>query len=320
MSITLAKPSSSKLDEFFSTEIPSDSSVPRDQSNSSPPKDRAEYEGDYAIRLYLREIGQVSLLTPEEEIKLAIRIQKGDEVAREKMIKANLRLVVKIAHDYEGLGLPLLDLINEGNIGLMKAIERFDPNVGSKLSTYAAWWIKQAIKRSLANQSRTIRLPVHLIDKISKLRRTEAKMQELLGRPPTDHELSDEMGMSPRRIARIRVAATCPTSLDTSLFEDAPSVISDRGICDTNAQNPYAVLKEKTMSEMLERLLSHLPDREAKILDYRFGLSGGPERTLEEVGAQFGVTRERVRQLQKTALAKLRSMIEELESVQKVQR
>ena len=149
-------------------------------------RERASYDGDTAIKLYLREIGQVKLLTPLEEIELADRIKKGDKKAREQMIKANLRLVVKIAHDYEGLGLPLLDLINEGNIGLMKAVERFDPAKGGKLSTYGAWWIKQSIKRALANQSKTIRLPVHLVDKISKMRRTAMKLQEVLGREPTD--------------------------------------------------------------------------------------------------------------------------------------
>ncbi len=159
-------------------------------------RESSNYDGDTAIRLYLREIGQVKLLTPDEEIQLAARIKKGDKKAREHMIKANLRLVVKIARDYEGIGLPLLDLISEGNIGLMKAVERFDPNKGGKLSTYGSWWIKQSIKRALANQSKTIRLPVHLVDKISKMRRTAMKLQEILGREPTDEELADEMGMT----------------------------------------------------------------------------------------------------------------------------
>ena len=153
-----------------------------------PDKERAPYDGDTAIKLYLREIGQVKLLTPQEEIELAARIKKGDRKAREQMIKANLRLVVKIAHDYENFGLPLLDLINEGNIGLMKAVERFDPSKGGKLSTYGSWWIKQSIKRALANQSKTIRLPVHLVDKIAKMRRTAMKLQEVFGREPTDEE------------------------------------------------------------------------------------------------------------------------------------
>src|SRR5262245_17592421 len=163
-------------------------------------RERGAYDGDTAIKLYLRDIGQVKLLTPQEEIELAARIKKGDKKAREQMIKANLRLVVKIARDYEGIGLPLLDLISEGNIGLMKAVERFDPSKGGKLSTYGSWWIKQSIKRALANQSKTIRLPVHLVDKISKMRRVALKLQEEFGREPTDEELAEEMGISAARV------------------------------------------------------------------------------------------------------------------------
>lgn len=293
-------------------------SVPRevDSSASAAAARRQRYDGDSAIKLYLREIGQVALLTPDEECELALKIQNGDVDARERMIKANLRLVVKIAHDYEGLGLPLLDLINEGNIGLMKAVERFDPNKGSKLSTYGAWWIKQAIKRSLANQSKTIRLPVHLVDKISKLRRTAAKLQELFGRDPTDAELADEMEMTPRRIARLRNVAVRPASLDSPIHDDESATLADL-VRDENAENPYDTLEGKTVNGMLKDLVSNLPEREATILDYRFGLSGGAERTLEEVGTHFGVTRERVRQIQNIALGKLRRMIEKLESVNK---
>ncbi len=292
--------------------------VPREVApySDTPEEKRTSYDGDSAIKLYLREIGRVPLLKPEEENALALRIQQGDVEAREKMIKANLRLVVKIAHDYEGLGLPLLDLINEGNIGLMKAVERFDPNKGSKLSTYGAWWIKQAIKRSLANQSKTIRLPVHLVDKISKLRRTAAKLQELFGREPTDVELSEEMEMSPARIARLRSVAVRPASLDSPIQDDESATLADL-VRDEKAENPYDSLEEKTVNDMLKDLVATLPEREATILDYRFGLSGGTERTLEEVGAHFGVTRERVRQIQNIALGKLRRMIEKLETVKK---
>ena len=194
---------------------PETSGVPRDEVvYAVPDRERSGYDGDTAIKLYLREIGQVKLLTPQEEIQLAARIKRGDKKAREQMIKANLRLVVKIAHDYENFGLPLLDLINEGNIGLMKAVERFDPSKGGKLSTYGSWWIKQSIKRALANQSKTIRLPVHLVDKISKMRRTAMKLQEVFGREPTDEELAEEMGMSPSRVAQMRTAAIRPASLD----------------------------------------------------------------------------------------------------------
>jgi DNA-directed RNA polymerase sigma subunit (sigma70/sigma32) len=177
--------------------------------NSSGGKVR-RYDGDTAIKLYLREIGQVKLLTPQEEIQLAARIKKGDKKAREQMIKANLRLVVKIARDYDGIGLPLLDLISEGNIGLMKAVERFDPKKGGKLSTYGSWWIKQSIKRALANQSKTIRLPVHLVDKISKMRRLAMRLQEELGREPTDEELADELDVTAVRVRQMRLAAIRP--------------------------------------------------------------------------------------------------------------
>ena len=172
--------------------------APKAEAEEPAPRERerGSYDGDTAIKLYLREIGQVKLLTPQEEIELAARIKKGDKKAREQMIKANLRLVVKIARDYEGIGLPLLDLISEGNIGLMKAVERFDPAKGGKLSTYGSWWIKQSIKRALANQSKTIRLPVHLVDKISKMRRTAMRLQEELGREPTDEELAEELGIT----------------------------------------------------------------------------------------------------------------------------
>src|SRR5690242_12721857 len=194
------------------TEAPAPSPAPKSEGDTTQflRREAERYNGDTAIKLYLREIGQVKLLTPQEEIDLAAKIKKGDKKAREQMIKANLRLVVKIAHDYEGLGLPLLDLINEGNIGLMKAVERFDPAKGGKLSTYGSWWIKQSIKRALANQSKTIRLPVHLVDKISKMRRTAMKLQEEFGREPTDEELGEEIGISAARVAQLRTAAIRP--------------------------------------------------------------------------------------------------------------
>ena len=279
-----------------------------------PGKERSTYDGDTAIKLYLREIGQVKLLTPEEEIELAARIKKGDKKAREQMIKANLRLVVKIAHDYEGFGLPLLDLISEGNIGLMKAVERFDPAKGGKLSTYGSWWIKQSIKRALANQSKTIRLPVHLVDKISKMRRTAMRLQEELGREPTDEELAEELGMSATRVAQMRTAAIRPASLDAPIGDEDSNNFAEV-VEDENAQDPYEHLEEKTVTRMLQEMVKTLDTREATILRYRFGLDGGSEKTLEEVGERFGVTRERVRQIQNIALNKLRRMIEKLESV-----
>ena len=291
--------------------------VPRAETPARPPDERRSgYDGDTAFRLYLREIGQVKLLTVQEEIDLAAKIKAGDKKARELMIKANLRLVVKIAHDYENYGLPLLDLINEGNIGLMKAVERFDPAKGGKLSTYGSWWIKQSIKRALANQSKTIRLPVHLVDKISKMRRTAMKLQEIFGREPTDDELAEEMGMTSARVAQLRTAAIRPASLDAPIGDDDSSNFSEI-VPDENADTPYEQLEDKTVTRMLREMVKTLPSREATILRYRFGLDGGTERTLEEVGGKFGVTRERIRQIQNIALSKLRRMIEKLEGRKK---
>lgn len=295
-------------------ELPEPPAIPRQPP--PPERERTSYDGDTAIKLYLREIGQVKLLTPQEEIELAAKIKKGDKKAREQMIKANLRLVVKIAHDYENFGLPLLDLINEGNIGLMKAVERFDPAKGGKLSTYGSWWIKQSIKRALANQSKTIRLPVHLVDKISKMRRTAMKLQEVFGREPTDEELAEEMGMTASRVAQMRTAAIRPASLDAPIGDDDSNNFAEV-VQDENADTPYEKLEDKTVTRMLQEMVKTLDAREATILRYRFGLDGGPEKTLEEVGQKFGVTRERVRQIQNIALNKLRKMIEKLEAVQK---
>jgi len=229
------------------------------------------------------------------------------------MIKANLRLVVKIARDYEGIGLPLLDLISEGNIGLMKAVERFDPKKGGKLSTYGSWWIKQSIKRALANQSKTIRLPVHLVDKISKMRRLSMRLQEELGREPTDEELADELDVTALRVRQMRLAAIRPASLDAPIGDEDSNNFSDV-VEDENAATPYEDLEDKTVTGMLQEMVKHLDTRESTILRYRFGLDGGTEKTLEEVGAKFGVTRERVRQIQNLALRKLRKMIEKLEA------
>ena len=275
-------------------------------------REAERHDGDSAIRLYLREIGQVKLLTPQEEIQLAVRIKKGDKKAREHMIKANLRLVVKIARDYDGIGLPLLDLISEGNIGLMKAVERFDPAKGGKLSTYGSWWIKQSIKRALANQSKTIRLPVHLVDKISKMRRTAMKLQEELGHEPSDEDLAAELGTTASRISQMRIASIRPASLDAPVGDENSNNFSEM-VEDERAVNPYDELEDKTVSGMLQDMVKHLDFREATILRFRFGLDGGNEKTLEEVGEKFGVTRERVRQIQNLALHKLRKMIEKLE-------
>jgi RNA polymerase primary sigma factor len=275
--------------------------------------ERAPYGGDTSLKLYLCEIGKVKLLTPEEEAALAARIKKGDKKAREHMIKANLRLVVKIARDYEGIGLPLLDLISEGNIGLMKAVERFDPTKGAKLSTYGSWWIKQSIKRALANQSKTIRLPVHMVDKISRMHRAAARLHQELGREPTDEELAEELGITTARVARMRVAAIRPASLDAPIGDEAASSFAEV-VEDENAATPFQRLEEKAVTGLLQEMVKTLQPREANILRARFGLDGGSQKTLDEVGENFGVTRERVRQIQNVALRKLRKMLEKLDT------
>jgi RNA polymerase primary sigma factor len=277
-----------------------------------PHREHTAYNAETSLKLYLREIGKVKLLSPEDEVQLAKRIRKGDKKAREQMIKANLRLVVKIARDYEGLGLPLLDLISEGNIGLMKAVERFDPAKGGKLSTYGSWWIKQSMKRGLANQSKTIRLPVHMVDKISKMNRAARRLQEVLGREPTDEELAEEMGIKPARVAMMRMAATRPASLDAPVG-DADNGTFAEVVRDENADDPFEELQAKGVTGMLKHLVTNLTDREANILRARYGLDGGRMKTLEEIGAEWGITRERARQVQNNALRKLRAMIEKLE-------
>ena len=277
---------------------------------------RQAYDGDTAYQLYLKEIGQTPLLTIAQENELAARIKRGDKAAREKMIKANLRLVVKIARDYEGYGVPLLDLISEGNIGLMKGVERFDPSKGAKLSTYSAWWIKQAIKRALANQGKTIRLPVHVVDKLFHIRRAEARLQEAFGREATDEEIAYDLDTTPEKIRELRTASQRPASLEAPLGYDSDNRVADV-VADENAEDPYDELEGKANTSMLREVLKELDPREVTILRYRFGLDGDDEKTLEEVGRKFGLTRERIRQIQEIALKKLRKKIEKLDQVRK---
>jgi RNA polymerase primary sigma factor len=278
------------------------------------PAEAQVYSGDSAFHLYVREIGQTKLLTPKEEIALARRIQKGDASAREHMIKANLRLVVKIARDYENFGLPLLDLINEGNIGLMRAVEKFDPRKGAKLSTYAAWWIKQSIRRALSDQSKTIRIPVHATDKLLHIRRASARLEEEFGREPTPEEIGAELDIPAKQVQLLQTASIRPASLDAPLGDDESNRVADI-IADERASTPYEDLEEKTNVDLVREAIGILDQREMTILRYRFGLDGGNERTLGEVGEKFGVTRERIRQIQNVALKKLRRKIEKLDAV-----
>jgi RNA polymerase primary sigma factor len=275
-------------------------------------------DGDSSIKIYLREIGQTPLLTREEEVKLARKIKRGDQAARQHMIKANLRLVVKIAHDYSSYGLPLLDLISEGNIGLMKAVERFDPKKGGKLSTYAAWWIKQSIKRALANQSKTIRLPVHLVDKIARMRRVAMQLAEEFGREPTDEELGEELSIPPAKIAQLRTAAIRPASLDATVGQEDDGASLGDLIGDENAATPSDLFSDKNLRKSVMDLLHVLDDRELKIITMRFGLDGKKEMTLEEVGRKFKVTRERIRQLQNIALRKIKRALDKQDKLKPV--
>jgi RNA polymerase primary sigma factor len=269
-------------------------------------------EGESGLSRYLREIGQIPLLTLEQEIELAAKIKEGDIAARDRMILSNLRLVVTIAYDYVDLSLPLLDLISEGNIGLTKAVERFDPNKGAKLSTYAAWWIKQSIKRALANQSKTIRLPVHLVDKIAKVRRVSLQMSDELGREPTDEELGEEIGIASGKVAQLKSLGIRPTSLDAAIGDDDSAEFSEI-IRDEDAETPFELLRDKNLLHEMDGLLNVLDQREKRIISQRFGLGGGKSKTLEDIGKNFGVTRERIRQLQNIALAKLRRALSKKE-------
>jgi RNA polymerase primary sigma factor len=267
------------------------------------------------LQLYLQEIGKTPLLTIAEEITLARRIRRGNKAARDHMISANLRLVVKIAMDYKDFGLPLLDLISEGNIGLIKAVERFDPRKGGKLSTYAAWWIKQSIKRALANQSKTIRLPVHLVDKISKMRKMAMKLSEQLGREPTDEELAIELQIPTSKVAHLKSVSVRPASLDAPIGESGDSGTFGEIVGDDNAVSPYEGLRDRDQNSDLNDMVNSLEKREAEIIKLRFGLDGRDELTLEEVGKRFNVTRERIRQLEYLALSKMRRAMTKHEAI-----
>jgi RNA polymerase primary sigma factor len=267
---------------------------------------------DTAMKVYLREIGRTPLLTPPQEIELAAKMKKGDGKARALMISSNLRLVVTIAQDYANLGLPLLDVISEGNIGLMIAVDRFDPSKGAKLSTYAAWWIRQTIKRALSNQSKTIRLPVHLGDKIAKVRRVALQMSEELGREPTDDELGEEIGIASGKVSQLKTVSIRPASLDAPISDDDLTEFGET-VEDEQARTPFELLRDKDLHNDVDGLLEVLDDREKKIISQRFGFDGGARETLEEIGKKLGVSRERIRQLENIALSKLRRALSQKE-------
>ena len=257
------------------------------------------------VRMYLKEIGKVSLLSADEEIELAKRMEKGDEAAKKRLAEANLRLVVSIAKRYVGRGMLFLDLIQEGNLGLIKAVEKFDYRKGYKFSTYATWWIRQAITRAIADQARTIRIPVHMVETINKLLRVSRQLLQELGREPTPEEIAEEMDMPVDRVREILKISQEPVSLETPIGEEEDSHLGDF-IQDDNVPVPADAAAFTLLKEQLVEVLSTLTDREQKVLRLRFGLDDGRARTLEEVGKEFNVTRERIRQIEAKALRKLR--------------
>ena len=260
---------------------------------------------DDPVRMYLKEIGKVPLLTPEEEVALAVRMAEGDEEAKHRMTEANLRLVVSIAKRYVGRGMLFLDLIQEGNLGLIKAVEKFDHTKGYKFSTYATWWIRQAITRAIADQARTIRIPVHMVETINKTIRVSRQLLQELGHDPSAEEIADEMGMPVEKVRDILKIAQEPVSLETPIGEEEDSHLGDF-IPDEDASEPSEAASFSLLREQLEEVLDTLAPREKKVLELRFGIVDGRTRTLEEVGKEFNVTRERIRQIEAKALRKLR--------------
>ncbi|HWZ66102.1 MAG TPA: RNA polymerase sigma factor RpoD [Patescibacteria group bacterium] len=261
---------------------------------------------DDSVRLYLREIGKIPLLTPTEELALAHRVRDGDKVAKDKMAEANMRLVVSIAKRYSGRGLDFLDLIQEGNTGLLRAVEKFDPDKGFKFSTYATWWIRQAITRAIADQARTIRIPVHMVETINKLLRTQRRLTQELNREPTNEEIAAAMEMEVDKVEYVMKIKQDITSLDASVRDDDDDSVLADFIEDDQTIGPEDAATTQLLKEQVQDMLNVLTDREQKIVKMRFGLEDGKSHTLEEVGQEFSVTRERIRQIEAKALSKLR--------------
>ena len=293
------------IDEPMLDELAEEEEVDEETLNNSQYLDDIS---DDSVRLYLREIGKIPLLSTEEELELAKRVVEGDKKAKDKMAEANMRLVVSIAKRYSGRGLDFLDLIQEGNTGLLRAVEKFDPDKGFKFSTYATWWIRQAITRAIADQARTIRIPVHMVETINKLLRTQRRMTHELNREPTIEELAKELEMEPEKVEYVIKIKQDITSLDAGVGrdgDDEDSVLGDF-IEDEDGATPEESATNQLLKEQVQTILSTLSDREQKIVKMRFGLDNGKSHTLEEVGQEFAVTRERIRQIEAKALAKLR--------------
>ena len=264
---------------------------------------------DDPVRMYLKEIGRVQLLTAENEVELARRIEEGDEEAKRRLAEANLRLVVSIAKRYVGRGMLFLDLIQEGNLGLIKAVEKFDYRKGYKFSTYATWWIRQAVTRAIADKARTIRIPVHMVEKLNKVVHIERQLVQRLGREPNAEEIADELEMTPEEVREILRMAQLPVSLEKPIGEEEESALGDF-VQDETAESPFDTAQLSLRREDIESALGALPIRERQVIELRFGLRGGPPRTLEEVGRAFGVTRERIRQIENNTLKKLEHLPE----------
>jgi RNA polymerase primary sigma factor len=308
-----------ELDEFYDHILKNNidifESVSEDQKDEQPSDIQRELDlltssieskaGTDPVRMYLKEIGRIPLLTREQEIDLAQRTEAGDKKAKEKLTASNLRLVVSIAKKYIGRGMTFLDLIQEGNKGLIRAVEKYDWTKGFKFSTYATWWIRQAITRAIADQARTIRIPVHMVETINKLMRTSRKLMQDLGREPTPEEIGKAMEMEPDRVREILKISQKTTSLETPIGDEDDSYLGDF-IADDTQISPYEATSQRMLKENVDEVLNALSDREAKVLKMRFGLNGSRPMTLEEVGQKFGVTRERIRQIEAKALRKLR--------------
>ena len=262
-----------------------------------------------SLRLYLRSIGRVELLTAEEEVALAKRIERGDMVAKQQMVEANLRLVVSIAKGYLGRGLTFLDLIQEGSLGLIRAVEKFDYRKGYKFSTYATWWIRQAVTRAIADKARTIRIPVHMVEKLNKVVHIERQLVQRLGREPRPEEIAEELEITTDEVREILRMAQLPVSLEKPIGEEEESSLGDF-VPDDSAESPFDTASLSLRREDIEMALGALPMRERQVIELRFGLHGGPPRTLEEVGRAFGVTRERIRQIENNTLKKLEGLPE----------